>query len=294
MLLRRWKPELQGVSRQRIGAVRRLVRRSCVLALATVAASCSMDGKALESQKERLSEPSAPRAEIDLARVDVFELLAANATALSGSHQALVVAGEGQSRFVRVWLAERRETWQIALGGEHGMPGAIGAHGFAPPGRKREGDKCTPTGVFTMTEAFGDSPFDSRNPQTRLPYRTADASDWWCDDPTSPDYNTWVKRPLSQATSSQAVGTLPSAENLHRDDDLYRLVVVIDYNRWPVVPGMGSGIFLHKADPEGAGTLGCVGLSEADLRAVVARLDPSQSPRVLLGTIPELLRGLPK
>jgi L,D-peptidoglycan transpeptidase YkuD (ErfK/YbiS/YcfS/YnhG family) len=81
----------------------------------------------------------------------------------------------------------------------------------------------------------------------------------WCDDPNDPAYN----RPV----------TLPhptSHERLWREDDLYDLIVVLGHNDDPVVPGLGSAVFLHIAPPEGKPTQGCVALSAKHLRQVLA------------------------
>jgi L,D-peptidoglycan transpeptidase YkuD (ErfK/YbiS/YcfS/YnhG family) len=50
--------------------------------------------------------------------------------------------------------------------------------------------------------------------------------------------------------------------------------VVLGHNDDPVVPGMGSAIFLHVARPDYGPTEGCVALARPDLLALVRACGP--------------------
>ena len=50
-----------------------------------------------------------------------------------------------------------------------------------------------------------------------------------------------------------------------RDDHLYDIVGVLDWNISPRVRGRGSAIFLHLARPGYRPTAGCIALSRRDL-----------------------------
>ena len=67
----------------------------------------------------------------------------------------------------------------------------------------------------------------------------------------------------------------------------YRYLATVGYNVDPIVPGLGSAIFLHRHQYDSAGrtvaTSGCVSLSEAELLSVLRWLDPSLHPRILMG-----------
>ena len=80
----------------------------------------------------------------------------------------------------------------------------------------------------------------------------------WCNDPADRRYN----RPVQLPYTAQH-------ERLWRDDHFYDLVVVLNYNLSPVVPGAGSAIFLHLAAPDLRATDGCVAI---ECRAMVALL----------------------
>jgi L,D-peptidoglycan transpeptidase YkuD (ErfK/YbiS/YcfS/YnhG family) len=57
-----------------------------------------------------------------------------------------------------------------------------------------------------------------------------------------------------------------------RDDHLYDIVVVLDWNTGPVAKGCGSAIFLHLTRPDRGPTEGCIALPMDTLRPLVARL----------------------
>jgi L,D-peptidoglycan transpeptidase YkuD (ErfK/YbiS/YcfS/YnhG family) len=125
---------------------------------------------------------------------------------------------------------------------------------------KREGDGATPAGRFACLGGFFNSQRAPR-PQTLLPLRAIKRELGWCDDPQAPAYN----RPLR----------LPSRfshEDMWREDGLYDLVIVLDYNFSRRIKNRGSAIFLHCARPDFAPTAGCVALSPADWRRLLPRL----------------------
>jgi L,D-peptidoglycan transpeptidase YkuD (ErfK/YbiS/YcfS/YnhG family) len=144
----------------------------------------------------------------------------------------------------------------------------VGRSGFAAPGEKREGDGRTPTGTFALRRAFGDGP-----QKTRLDYRVVDAGDVWVDDATSPDYNRWVRRDATSATSF---------EDLLRRDEVYGRAIVVEYNTDPVQTGAGSAIFLHVWRADGRPTAGCVAIARPEVDRLLAWLEPAAHPVLLL------------
>jgi L,D-peptidoglycan transpeptidase YkuD (ErfK/YbiS/YcfS/YnhG family) len=65
-------------------------------------------------------------------------------------------------------------------------------------------------------------------------------------------------------------------------------LAVVEFNMRPIVPGRGSGIFLHAQT--GSATAGCISLRRADLVRVLTWLDPRAQPQIAIGT-PATLRG---
>jgi L,D-peptidoglycan transpeptidase YkuD (ErfK/YbiS/YcfS/YnhG family) len=191
-----------------------------------------------------------------------------------GSDQVLLVVGEGfASASARVYLIERVDgRWKPLYGP---IEAIAGRSGFALPEEKKEGDGRTPIGVYPLEFAFGYAP----NIPTKMAYRQATDEDIWVDDIDSPDYNKWVKKGTTKATSF---------ELMRRQDDLYMYGIVIGYNRNPVLTGRGSAIFFHVWKGPTEPTAGCIAMFEEGLTAILGRLDPSQKPVAVIGTLQTL------
>jgi L,D-peptidoglycan transpeptidase YkuD (ErfK/YbiS/YcfS/YnhG family) len=123
---------------------------------------------------------------------------------------------------------------------------------------KKEGDGATPLAPLRLTQVLY-RPDRETSPATQAPVQKLAQTDGWCDDPALPFYNQMVHLPIEG-----------SAETLWRDDNLYDIIGVLDWNFSPVVPGRGSAIFLHIARPDYAPTDGCIALAPNDLRRVLA------------------------
>ncbi len=152
------------------------------------------------------------------------------------------------------------------------VPAVVGQKGFAELGKKREGDKKTPSGIFELVSAFG----YAKKVKSKMPYQPVTKEDKFIDDVDHPDYNKWVKGETSAK----------SFEFLKRDDQQYEYAVIINYNMSPIVKGHGSAIFLHVWKSEKEGTAGCVGISREDIVRVLSWLDPNKKPFILLNDSP--------
>jgi L,D-peptidoglycan transpeptidase YkuD (ErfK/YbiS/YcfS/YnhG family) len=127
---------------------------------------------------------------------------------------------------------------------------------------KREGDLKTPVGCFPLKECWYRADRLSA-PETALPLRIIEHDDGWCDDPKSEFYNQHVKLPFDA-----------SHEALWREDHKYDIIVTLGYNDNPFVPGKGSAIFFHLADPDWKPTEGCVALTLHDMLEVLKNAHP--------------------
>lgn len=136
------------------------------------------------------------------------------------------------------------------------FPCSIGRGGMVAC--KREGDGGTPIGVHRIVGML-------YRPDRLLP-----PADWavpigpqdlWSDDVRDPDYNLMVRHPHGFGH-----------ETLRRADPAYDVILITDWN-WPyAVPGRGSAIFVHTWRKPGHPTAGCIGLAQADLLWIAARL----------------------
>ena len=126
---------------------------------------------------------------------------------------------------------------------------------------KREGDGATPAFVLRPIRGFWRR--DKRLPPiTGLSMRPLRPGDGWCETPGDRAYNRLVKKPYGA-----------SHEDMVRTDDLYDIVVELDWNRVPRRQGRGSAIFLHLTRPEGGPTAGCLALPKSRLDLLMALLD---------------------
>ena len=147
-----------------------------------------------------------------------------------------------------------------ALGASHRI--ALGKGGTCPAAAKREGDGKTPLGRYSL-DGLLLRPDRIPVPRTALPWRWLRPEDGWCDAADDPAYN----RPVSHPYPA-------SAERLWRDDHAYDLIIVLGHTQRPVVPGAGSAIFWHVAQPDWRGTEGCIAMEAEALIALLPHLRP--------------------
>ena len=115
---------------------------------------------------------------------------------------------------------------------------ALGKNGIKK--KLKEGDNITPKGVFSIkiTKNLG-----------------------WCDDSTSSMYNKQIKLPSKF-----------SHEKLYRKDNLYDLILVLNYNTKPVIKNKGSAIFIHIANKYYKKTKGCIALKKDHLIELISKI----------------------
>jgi len=141
---------------------------------------------------------------------------------------------------------------------------------------KREGDGCSPVGVFPVTALFGAAgPASELARRARLPYLAATPDLKAVDDPASRYYNRIVDQ-------GRIEPDWRSCEDMLRPDGRYEVGAVVAYNVEPVVPGAGSCIFLHVWAGPGQPTAGCTALAREDMAALARWLDGDRSPVLAL------------
>ena len=136
---------------------------------------------------------------------------------------------------------------------------SIGKNGTT--NQKIEGDGCTPVGEFSLGDVY------YRKDRVILPkiaLRKIILSKnlGWCDDIKSDDYNKLINFPFKYR-----------AEKLHRLDNIYDIICVLNYNSNPIIKGKGSAIFLHVARDDHSGTEGCIALKKSDLIKILTQIN---------------------
>lgn len=215
------------------------------------------------------------------ARMTVSVKLPAEITAVlpSNCRQVLyVTAADQQTTAAELRMLERTQTndWQTAGPsipsriGRNGMAWGHGEFALASPSGwriKKEGDGCAPAGVFRITQAFGDGPQPGF---IKLPYLQCTKHHWGIDDVRSQYYNQIVDDRTVACDWTGPETMVPSI-------GCYKLGAVIAHNPRNT-PGLGSCIFMHIWQGENVPTAGCTAMSEANLRKVLAWLEPHANP----------------
>jgi L,D-peptidoglycan transpeptidase YkuD (ErfK/YbiS/YcfS/YnhG family) len=150
----------------------------------------------------------------------------------------------------------RRATLTI---GHFTLPCALGAGGIRAI--KREGDNATPRGLMKITGGYCDPRAKRRTGASWL--EPSPTKLGWCDDPSDRNYNRPVPLPYRA-----------SHEILVREDGLYGICVVLDWNTRPRIRNRGSAIFLHVAAPQLQPTQGCIALKRGGLEKLIRRIGP--------------------
>lgn len=143
---------------------------------------------------------------------------------------------------------------------------ALGKNGITK--NKREGDKKTPAGIFSLGKIFYRKD-KIENLKTKLKKVIIKKNMAWCDNPENKSYNKLI------FTNDK------SKEKLFRKDNLYDIIVVINYNIRPVKKNKGSAIFIHLARKNYSGTMGCIALNKKDLIEILKSLKNNEKIKIL-------------
>ena len=117
----------------------------------------------------------------------------------------------------------------------------------------KEGDNITPKGIFKIIKVFYRAD-RIKKIYTKIKKIKIKKNFGWCDDPKSKFYNKLVKLPNKF-----------SNEKLYRKDNIYDIIIVLNYNMHPIIKNKGSAIFIHVAKKNYKPTAGCVALKKKDL-----------------------------
>jgi len=91
----------------------------------------------------------------------------------------------------------------------------------------------------------------------------------WCDDPNSKQYNKLIKLPSNY-----------NFEKLYKKENVYDIILVLDYNMKPVIKNKGSAIFIHVAKKNYRKTEGCVALKKIHLLKIMKELKKNTQVKI--------------
>jgi len=135
--------------------------------------------------------------------------------------------------------------------------------------KKIEGDNITPKGIFKILKIYY-RPDKIKKIETSIKKIKIKKNMGWCDDSNSHFYNKLIKLP-----------TKFGHEKLYRKDNIYNIVVVLDYNLNPTIKNRGSAIFIHVAKKNYKTTQGCLGLEQNDLIKLISIIKKNQKIKIV-------------
>jgi L,D-peptidoglycan transpeptidase YkuD (ErfK/YbiS/YcfS/YnhG family) len=91
----------------------------------------------------------------------------------------------------------------------------------------------------------------------------------WCDDVNSKFYNKQIE-----------INKKISYEKLYRKDNVYDIIVVLNYNINPIIKGKGSAIFLHVAKKNYKKTQGCIALKKNELLNLISKIKKNTQVKI--------------
>ena len=108
---------------------------------------------------------------------------------------------------------------------------ALGKAGIGK--KKKEGDNITPKGIYKILKVYfrKDRIKKFKSKFKLIPIKK---NLGWCDDPKSQNYNKQIKLPDKF-----------NYERLYRNDNIYDIICVLNYNTNPTISNKGSAIFIH-------------------------------------------------
>ena len=134
--------------------------------------------------------------------------------------------------------------------------------------KKLEGDGCTPEGTYSLGPLYYRSD-RIKKLKTCFNAIPIDRDMFWSDDPKSKHYNKLIRFKDS------------SYENLYKVNHTYDIILVINYNIYPIIKGKGSAIFLHLAKKDFSPTSGCIALKKKCFFEILEKLDISNRIRIV-------------
>ena len=144
---------------------------------------------------------------------------------------------------------------------------AIGKRGIGI--KKREGDLITPKGIFKIKEIFYRKD-RIKNLSTKIRKIIIKKNMGWCDDPNSKKYNQLIRYPFKF-----------NSEKLYRSDNIYDIIIVLNFNMSPVKKNKGSAIFIHIAKNKFSSTKGCIALKKNELKKMIKFLTKTTLVKII-------------
>ena len=137
---------------------------------------------------------------------------------------------------------------------------SIGKKGIG--NKRKEGDLITPKGQFRIKYILYRK--DRVKISSKLKKKVIKKNMGWCDDPKSKQYNKLIKLPF-----------VYRHEKLYKKENMYDIILVLNYNMNPIKKNKGSAIFIHIAKNNFKKTEGCIAIKKNQILRIVKEVEPN-------------------
>ena len=134
--------------------------------------------------------------------------------------------------------------------------------------KREEGDLITPKGVFKIKYILYRKD-RLKKIQSKLRKITIKKNMGWCDDPKSRDYNKLIKLPSKY-----------TYEKLYKKENIYDIILVLNFNMNPILKKKGSAVFIHVARKNFAKTEGCIAIKKTYLLKIIKEIKTSTKVKI--------------
>ena len=135
---------------------------------------------------------------------------------------------------------------------------AIGKRGIG--NKKKEGDLITPKGIYKVKYVLYRKD-RVKKIKTKIKKIIIRKNMGWCDDVRSSQYNKLIKLPSNY-----------SNEKLYKKENIYDIILVLNFNMNPIRKNKGSAIFIHIAKKKFTSTKGCIAIRKEDLKKILSKI----------------------
>ena len=126
--------------------------------------------------------------------------------------------------------------------------------------KRKEGDLITPKGKYKI-KCILYRKDRVKKIQSKIKKFIIKKNMGWCDDPKSKNYNKLVKLPFKY-----------KYEKLYKKENIYDIILVLNFNMSPIKKNKGSAIFIHVAKKDYKKTEGCIALKKNHLLRIIKEL----------------------
>ena len=126
--------------------------------------------------------------------------------------------------------------------------------------KRKEGDLITPKGEYKIKYIMYRKD-RVKKIKSKLKKVVIKKNMGWCNDPRSNKYNKLIKLPYNFGY-----------EKLFRRENIYDIIVVLNYNMNPIIKNKGSAIFIHVAKKNFKKTEGCIAVKKIQLLKILKNL----------------------